>query len=61
MSVRDLLVERARDYELRVASCGERAELGEHGQRDAAVGFAAVAVALREVADVLDAENEDAL
>ena len=59
MSVSELLVERAEEYELRAVSCEERAGLaGEEGEQGhAALGFAAVALALREIADVFDAER----
>ncbi len=58
MSVREALLSRARDYELRAASCAERAEMGVEGERQAAVGFAVVAVALREVVCALDESSD---
>ena len=59
MTVRELLVERAGEYEIRAESCAERADLDSGTQLDrAAVGFAAVAIALREVADALREEDE---
>jgi hypothetical protein len=60
VAVHEELLERAREYELRVESSAELAELGREGQREAAVGFAAVALALRELADVLEREGEAA-
>jgi hypothetical protein len=64
MSVRELLIERAREYEARSASCCERAELEAAARRpdgralaelsSSAVGFVSVAITLRELADVLE-------
>lgn len=54
MSVRELLVERAGEYEIKAASCVERAEIDREEQLGrAALGFATVAMALREVAAAL--------
>lgn len=60
MTARDLLVERASEYEVRAESCAERSGLDEgKGLDQAAVGFAAVAIALREVADALLEEDDE--
>jgi predicted RNA-binding Zn ribbon-like protein len=51
----DRLNEKARDYEVLAASEVERAPLGATGEHvAAATAFAAVAIALREVASALD-------
>ena len=55
MNARDLLNEKARDYEVLSASEVERAPLGRVEEHvAAATAFAAVAIALREVAEALD-------
>ena len=55
MSVGEALNAKARDYEVLVASEVERAPLGATEEHlAAAMAFAAVAVALREVAAALD-------
>lgn len=55
MSVGDALNAKAQDYEVLVASEVERAPLGDtEGHMAAAIALAAVAIALREVAFVLD-------
>ena len=55
MNARDLLNEKARDYEVLAASEVERAPLGQTDEHvAAATAFAAVAIALREVADALE-------
>ena len=55
MEARDLLNEKARDYEVLAASEVERAPLGQTDEHvAAATAFAAVAIALREVADALE-------
>ena len=55
MDASDLLNEKARDYEVLAASEVERAPLGEtDGHVAAATAYAAVAIALREVALALD-------
>jgi hypothetical protein len=55
VDVSDLLHEKARDYEVLAASEVERAPLGRADEHlAAATAFAAVAIALREVADALD-------
>ena len=55
MEARDLLNEKARDYEVLVASEVERAPLGDTEEHvAAAAAFAAVAIALREMALALD-------
>ena len=55
MDASDLLNEKARDYEVLAASEVERAPLGQADEHvAAATAFAAVAIALREVADALD-------
>jgi hypothetical protein len=55
VNVRDLLNEKARDYEVLAASEVERAPLGRTDEHvAAATAFAAVAIALREVADALE-------
>ena len=55
MEARDLLNEKARDYEVLAASEIERAPLGETEEHvAAATAFEAVAIALREVALALD-------
>jgi hypothetical protein len=51
----DVLNEKAREYEVLAASEVERAPLGRADEHvAAATAFAAVAIALREVADALD-------
>ena len=58
MEASDRLNERARDYEVLAASEVERAPLGRTDEHvAAATAFAAVAIALREVADVLDGDE----
>ena len=58
MEASDRLNEKAQDYEVLAASEVERAPLGDTDEHfAAATAFAAVAIALREVADVLDAEE----
>ena len=58
MEARELLNEKARDYEVLAASEVERAPLGGTDERvAAATAFAAVAIALREVADALDGDE----
>lgn len=55
MNTRDLLNEKARDYEVLAASEVERAPLGQTDEHvAAATAFAAVAIALREVADAME-------
>lgn len=55
MEARDLLNEKARDYEVLAASEVERAPLGSTDEHvAAATAFTAVAIALREVALALD-------
>ncbi len=55
MDASELLNEKARDYEVLAASEVERAPLGQRDEHvAAATAFAAVAIALREVADALD-------
>lgn len=55
MEARDLLNEKARDYEVLAASEVERAPLGRPDEHvAAATAYAAVAIALREVALALD-------
>lgn len=55
MEARDLLNEKARDYEVLAASEVERAPLGETEEHvAAATAYATVAIALREVALALD-------
>jgi len=55
VEARDLLNEKARDYEVLAASEVERAPLGDVDEHVAAASaFAAVAIALREVADAFD-------
>ena len=55
MEASDLLNEKARDYEVLAASEVERAPLGETDEHVAtATAYAAVAIALREVALALD-------
>jgi hypothetical protein len=55
VEARDLLNEKARDYEVLAASEVERAPLGNTDEHvAAATAFAAVAIVLREVADALD-------
>ena len=55
MEARDLLNEKARDYEVLAASHVERAPLGGTDEHvAAATAFMAVAIALREVALALD-------
>lgn len=53
MEVVDLLLAKARDYEIRAASYSETATLCP-GNGTAAAGFTLVAIALREVADALE-------
>ena len=55
MDASELLNEKARDYEVLAASEVERAPLGQTDEHvAAATAFAAVAIALREVADALE-------
>ncbi len=57
MSASDALNAKAQDYEVRAVSEVERAPLGRAEEHAAAArAFAAVAIALREVADVLDGD-----
>lgn len=63
MSVHELLLERAGEYEIRAASLSERAGLlspeAASDLQQSAVGFALVAIALREVCVALvDGDDE---
>lgn len=60
IGARDLLLERAREYELRATAADDQAIAGDHQQAHLAVAWTAVAVALREVAEALDAERRAA-
>lgn len=58
MSAGDALNAKAQDYEVLAASEVERAPLGQAEEHvAAATAFAAVAIALREVAEVLDGDG----
>lgn len=51
---RDILLDRAREYELRVTAADDQAAAGDHQQAHLAVAWMAVAVVLREIALALD-------
>ena len=53
MEASDVLLAKAREYEILAASCVERAPLDPESGR-AAVEFVVVALVLREVAEALD-------
>ena len=59
MSATEQLRERAAEYEIRAESCIERAEL-KHDEElaRAALGFATVAMALREVGEALREDSD---
>lgn len=56
MDASDALLAKASEYEIRSASCSETASL-RAGNGSAAVGFALVAIAPREVAEALAQEE----
>jgi len=53
----DLLLEKAKEYELQVAHHDERAPV-DRASRGSAPLFAAIAIVLREVAEALEHERE---
>lgn len=53
MTAAELLLQRSREYELNALAADERAQTGTKDERIAAQCFFTIALALREVADVL--------
>jgi hypothetical protein len=58
VGVRESLLSRISDAELRLASCRERAGLGDREQMQSALVFAAVVITLGEVVQALEDTDE---
>lgn len=55
---RDVLLERAREYELRALAADDQAVAGDHQQAHLALAWTTVAVVLREIASACEQRSE---